>query len=191
MRATLDELPLTRLLNEARQGSRDAEGRVYELVFPHLRARAAAYLRGERHGHTLEPTALVNEAYIKLAGIRLSWRNRAQFFGIAARVMRRLLVDHARSRVSLKRGRGETPVSVSLTSPLATTAAEAEQVLAVDEALQRLARFDQRQSRIVECRFFGGFDVDETARILGVSTTTIKREWRLARAWLYHELASL
>jgi len=178
---------ITWLLNEARQGSREAEGQVYELVLPQLRARAAAYLRGEPHGHTLEPTALVNEAYLKLVGIRLSWRNRAQFFGIAARVMRRILVDHARGRGAAKRGGGETPTP--LLSPWATTAAEAEQILAVDEALHRLARLDPRQSRIVECRFFGGLDVDETARVIGVSPTTIKREWRQARAWLYHELA--
>jgi RNA polymerase sigma factor (TIGR02999 family) len=188
MSASSADLQITQLLNAAGRGSRDAEGRVYELVLPQLRARAAAYLRGERHGHTLEPTALVNEAYIKLAGVRLSWRNRAQFFGIAARVMRRILVDHARGRGAAKRNGGEVPQP--LTSPWATTATEADQVLAVDEALRRLALLDPRQSRIVECRFFGGFDVDETARVLGLSPTTIKREWRLARAWLYHELAS-
>jgi RNA polymerase sigma-70 factor, ECF subfamily len=178
---------ITVLLNDARRGDRAAEERVFMLVGRELRRMAAAYLWHERGEHTLQPTALVNEAYIKLAGRRLSWRNRAQFFGTAARAMRRILVDHARTKHAAKRG-GPQAIVEPLTSAFAATPEQAWQVLAIDQALTRLARRDARQARIVECRFFGGLEVDEVAEILGISATTVKREWQTARAWLYGEL---
>lgn len=179
---------ITGLLNDARRGDRDAEERVFKAVGRELRRMAAAYLWHERGEHTLQPTALVNEAYIKLAGRRLSWQNRAQFFGTAARAMRRILVDHARTKHAAKRG-GPEAITEPLTSAFAATPEQAWQVLAIDQALTRLARRDARQARIVECRFFAGLEVDEVAEILGISATTVKRDWQLARAWLYGELA--
>jgi RNA polymerase sigma-70 factor (ECF subfamily) len=180
---------LTQLLNDARLGNREAEARVFALVMRELRAKAAAYLRRERAGHTLQPTALVNEAYIKLARYqRVSWQNRAQFFGTASRVMRRILVDHARARDTDKRGGGVIHLNVALQSPIAETPEDASTILALDEALTRLARVEPRQTRVVECRFFGGLDVEQTARTLGISPTTVKREWQQARAWLFAEL---
>jgi RNA polymerase sigma factor (TIGR02999 family) len=180
---------LTQLLNDARLGNREAEARVFALVMRELRAKAAAYLRRERAGHTLQPTALVNEAYIKLARYqRVSWQNRAQFFGTASRVMRRILVDHARARDTEKRGGGVIHLNVALQSPIAETPEDASTILALDEALTRLARVEPRQTRVVECRFFGGLDVEQTARTLGISPTTVKREWQQARAWLFAEL---
>lgn len=181
---------ITALLNEARRGDRDAEDRVFKAVSRELRRMAAAYLWHERGEHTLQPTALVNEAYIKLAGRRLSWQNRAQFFGTAARAMRRILVDHARTKHAAKRG-GPQAVAEPLSSAFATTPEQAWQVLAIDQALTRLAHRDARQARIVECRFFAGLEVGEVAEILGVSATTVKREWQLARAWLYGELTRI
>jgi RNA polymerase sigma factor (TIGR02999 family) len=187
--SSLQASNLTQLLNDARLGSREAEARVFALVMRELRAKAAAYLRRERVGHTLQPTALVNEAYIKLARYqRVSWQNRAQFFGTASRVMRRILVDHARARDTAKRGGGVVHYNVALKTPIAETAEDASTILALDEALARLARVEPRQTRVVECRFFGGLDVEQTARALGVSPTTVKREWQQARAWLFAEL---
>jgi RNA polymerase sigma-70 factor (ECF subfamily) len=179
---------VTALLNDALRGDRAAEARVLELVFHELRRLAAVQLRGERPGHTLSPTALVNEAYIRLTGRQHApWRNRSQFFGTAAIVMRRILVDHARAKLATKRGADPQPVPLDRLE--AVTALEPWQLLALDRALTRLAALDPRQVRIVECRCFAGLDVRETARALGVSPTTVKREWQLARAWLYRELS--
>jgi len=182
---------ITFLLNETRRGNREAEARVFAVLLRELRRTAAAYLRRERHGHTLSPTALVNEAYIKLTGYQqIEWRNRAQFFGTAARVMRRILVDHARAARATKRRAGEqsTREDVPLDAIAAAPESEAWQILAIDRALDQLALLDARQARIVECRCFAGLDVRETAHALGVSPTTVKREWQIARAWLYREL---
>jgi RNA polymerase sigma factor (TIGR02999 family) len=187
--SSLQAPDITQLLNDARLGNRDAEARVFALVMRELRAKAAAYLRRERAGHTLQPTALVNEAYIRLARYqRVSWQNRAQFFGTASRVMRRILVDHARARDTAKRGGGVTHFNIALNSPIADTPEDASTILALDEALTRLSRVEPRQTRIVECRFFGGLDVQQTARALNISPTTVKREWQQARAWLFAEL---
>jgi RNA polymerase sigma-70 factor (ECF subfamily) len=187
--SSLQAPDLTQLLNDARLGSREAEARVFALVMRELRAKAAAYLRRERVGHTLQPTALVNEAYIKLARYqRVSWQNRAQFFGTASRVMRRILVDHARARDTAKRGGGVIHLNLALTSPIAETSEDAATIVALDAALIRLSRVEPRQTRVVECRFFGGLDVRQTARALGISPTTVKREWQQARAWLFAEL---
>jgi RNA polymerase sigma factor (TIGR02999 family) len=180
---------ITGLLNDARRGDREAEARVFRAIVHELRRTAAAFLRRERRGHTLSPTALVNEAYIKLVGVQqIAWQNRAQFFGTAARVMRRILVDHARARAASKRG-GRGQAIVTFDPNLApANELDAFQVLALDRALDRLAHLDARQARIVECRCFAGFDVRETADALGISPTTVKREWHVARAWLYREL---
>jgi RNA polymerase sigma-70 factor (ECF subfamily) len=187
--SSLQAPDLTQLLNDARLGNRDAEARVFALVMRELRAKAAAYLRRERAGHTLQPTALVNEAYIRLARYqRVSWQNRAQFFGTASRVMRRILVDHARARDTAKRGGGVPHFNLALNTPIADTPEDASTILALDAALTRLSRVEPRQTRIVECRFFGGLDVQQTARALNISPTTVKREWQQARAWLFAEL---
>jgi RNA polymerase sigma-70 factor (ECF subfamily) len=187
--SSLQAPDLTKLLNDARLGNREAEARVFALVMRELRAKAAAYLRRERAGHTLQPTALVNEAYIKLARYqRVSWQNRAQFFGTASRVMRRILVDHARARDTAKRGGGVMHLNIALTSPIAETSEDAATIVALDAALTRLSRVEPRRTRVVECRFFGGLDVQQTARALGISPTTVKREWQQARAWLFAEL---
>jgi len=194
-RASAWNFDITALLRDARLGDREAEARVFSLLFAELRRMAAAYLRRERSGHTLSPTALVNEAYIKLTDCRqIDWRNRAQFFGTAARVMRRILVDHARAARATKRGGGVAAAPApgrdgrGLEAILADHQVDAWQILAIDRALDRLASLDARQARIVECRCFAGLDVRETAEALGVSPTTVKREWQMAKAWLYREL---
>ena len=157
-----------------------------EAVYSDLRRLARGYLRRERSGHSLPPTALVHEAYLKLVDQRrVRWQNRAHFFAIAAHLMRRILVDHARAHDAAKRGGGTT-------IPLADIDAGADppgiDVLALDAALDKLARIDPRQSRLVELRFFGGLTVDETAAVLGIAAITVKRDWALARTWLYREL---
>ncbi len=186
---------ITSLLNDARRGDREAEARLFSALFTELRRTAAGYLRRERAGHTLSPTALVNEAYIRLTQCQqIDWRNRAQFFGTAARVMRRILVDHARAARATKRGGGAAQAAAREREPRSLDAIivephiDAWQILAIDRALDRLAHLDARQARIVECRCFAGLDVRETADALGVSPTTVKREWQMARAWLYREL---
>ena len=155
-------------------------------VYAELKAMAERRLRGERPGHTLQPTALVHEVYLRLLEQRqLAWDNRGQFFAIAAQVMRRLLVDHARARVALKRGGAERPLNLDV------EAAEPEReidLLRLDEALQRLVALDPDQARLVEMRYFAGLTIEETAEALGSSPATVKREWALARAWLRREL---
>jgi RNA polymerase sigma factor (TIGR02999 family) len=157
------------------------------IVYDELRRMAHRYVSRESKGHALQTTALVHEAYLKLVDqTRAQWRNRAQFFGVAAQIMRRILVDHARARDACKRGAGATRISLDVAP---TLAAEPEQDIAgLDEALTRLASFDERQGRIVELRYFGGLTVEEAAAVLELSPATIKREWALARAWLYREL---
>ncbi|MEM6337150.1 MAG: sigma-70 family RNA polymerase sigma factor [Bacteroidota bacterium] len=156
-------------------------------VYEELRQLAQAQLRYERRDHTLNTTALVHEAYMKMsAQRRVDWNNRAQFLGVASRAMRRILVDHARKRRALKRG-GDKVVALDESGNVVAEA-RTEDLVALDEALERLASFDPRQSRVVECRFFGGLNIEETAAVLGVSSATVKREWAVARAWLYREL---
>jgi RNA polymerase sigma factor (TIGR02999 family) len=148
---------------------------------------AGAYMRGERPGHTLQATALVNEAYMRLVGGQATqWENRAHFFAIAAHTMREVLVDHARRHGAGKRG-GDAR-RVEMDDELSIVAGKLEDVIAIDEALQRLAEIDPRQSRLVELRFFAGLNVEEAAEIMGISPKTIKREWRSAKAWLHREL---
>ncbi len=156
------------------------------VVYEELRRLASSYLRGERPDHTLQTTALVHEAYLRLADQRrTTWANRAHFFGIAAQAMRRILVDHARSRGRAKRNAG---YPVTLDEELAGSVGRPYEVLEVDEALERLARLDARQARVVELRYFAGLTIEDTALTLNLSPATVKREWTSARAWLQQEL---
>lgn len=178
---------VTELLQLWSDGRRDALDRLLPLVHRELRRLAASYLRRERPDHTLQPTALVNEAFLKLVDQRaVRWQSRAHFFGIAAQAMRRILVDWARARSSAKRGAGE--VVLPLDEALAGTEMRSVDLLALDEALTRLAALDSQQSRVVELRFFGGLTLDETAEALRISPATVSREWTVAKAWLYAEL---
>ena len=180
---------VTQLLVEWGGGDRAALDRLLPLVFDELRRLAASYLRRERAGHTLQPTALVNEAYLRLIDQEgAQWQNRAPFFGIAANLMRQILVDHARQRSADKRG-GSQLQRLSLTQAERLVKQEELDVLALNEALERLAEFDPQQARIVELKFFGGLTIEETAEVLGVSHATVEREWKLARAWLRRELS--
>jgi RNA polymerase sigma factor (TIGR02999 family) len=168
-------------------GDRDALDKLMPIVYEELRRQAARYLRHERDGHTLQTTALVHEAYVRLidqAGVR--WQSRAHFFAIAAELMRRILVDHARKRNAAKRG-GDA-VRVTLDEAVRSSGPKDLDLVAVDEALTRLAALDQQQARIVELRFFGGLNVDETAEVLGISERTVKRDWIVAKAWIRREL---
>lgn len=188
----MDELPqqdVTGLLRQWTEGDQDALQKLMPIVYEELRRLAGHYLRLERPNHTLQPTALVNEAFLRLVGQKeVVWQNRAHFFGIAAQMMRRILVDHARRRAAAKRDAG---LRVELTQPGAEEAFDREpELLALDEALTQLEALDPRQARIVELRFFGGLTVEETAEVTGVSARTVKREWRTARAWLRRELDS-
>jgi len=170
-------------------GSEAALQRLMPLVYEECRRIAARQMRGERVEHTLSPTALVNELYLRLVDQqRTKWSNRAQFFGIAAQLMRRVLVDHARARLAEKRDGGRLVVSLEAADDVATPSPLTD-VLAIDEALQRLGQIDPDQQRIVELRFFAGLTVDETAHVLARSPRTVKREWQLAKAWLFRELS--
>jgi RNA polymerase sigma-70 factor, ECF subfamily len=185
-----DRADITRLLKEWQDGDAVALERLMPLVYDELRTLASRYLSRERRGHTLQTTALVNEAYLKLAGQRdVDWQNRAHFFGIAAQMMRRILVDHARRDGRVKRGGQAVHVSLDDADPKAQpTPLEAIDVYALDRALSRLEAMDPQQGRVVELRFFGGMTVEEAALVMGVSEPTVKREWAVARAWLYREL---
>ena len=178
---------LTLLLQRVAAGDRSAEDALVSLVFDKLKRLAAAALRGERPGHTLQTTALVNEAYLRLIDRReVPWENRAHFFRVAATVMRNILVDHARRRTARKRG--GLAVKVSFNEELLVSEEQSNMVLAVDSALKRLEQLDVRQAKVVEMRFFSGLKEEEIASALGVSSRTVKRDWVLAKAWLYGEL---
>lgn len=179
---------VTKLLAAASAGDRRALDRVVPLVYDELRRVAHRQLAGERDGHTLDTGALVHEAYLKVAGLeRLQWRDRAHFFAVAAGAMRRILIDYATRRRAAKRGGGARPMSLDRISVVVEE--RAEDLVALDEALERLRELDERQSRVVECRFFAGMGIDETAAALDVSPATVKRDWTMARAWLNRELA--
>jgi len=179
--------PVTGLLVELRKGNKEAEAKLIPLVYAELHRLARHYMRGEREGHTLQTSALVNEAYLRLAGEHnVDWKSRAHFFGMSAQIMRRILVDHARTRDAKKRG---GPMQkVSLENAFVYTDNESWQVVAIHEALNKLAGWDPRQCRIVELRFFCGLDVEETAEAMAISPTTVKREFQHAKAWLHGEL---
>lgn len=178
----------TRILREIRDGDESAAQRLVPLIYDDLRALAASYMRNEPADHTLQPTALVHEAFLRLVDTdRVEWRTRAHFMAVAARTMRRILVDHARRRRAAKRGGGR---KVTLVEGLAFSEPRPFDLVALDEALIKLMGIDERQSSVVELRFFGGLAVEEIAEVLEVSTATVKRDWRFARAWLLRELST-
>jgi RNA polymerase sigma-70 factor, ECF subfamily len=182
---------VTELLRAWGDGDEGALARLTPLVEVELRRLARGYMRRERRGHTLQTTALVNEAFLRLADARrVSWQDRAHFFGISARLMRRVLVDHARSRGYRKRGGHAEHVTLQeeLEEGLGAVPEPDVDVVALDRALEALASVDERKSRVIELRFFGGLSVEETAGVLGVSPDTVKRDWRLAKLWLLREL---
>ena len=185
--ATRSPQGITQLLERWSEGDEEALAELMPLVYDELHRLAGAYLRRERREHTLQPTALVNEAYLKLVRQHnIRWQNRAQFFGVAAQLMRRILVDHARSNFAMKRG-GDR-VNVSLKNIGAVDRQAEADVLALHDVLNRLAEIDPDQSRIVELRFFGGLTIEEAAEVMQVSHSTVEREWKIAKAWLKREL---
>jgi RNA polymerase sigma factor (TIGR02999 family) len=185
---------ITGLLRAWGRGDSEALDRLTPLVYEHLHRMARSYMRNERLGHTLQATALVNEAFLRLVDTRsLDWTDRAHFFAVCARVMRRILVDAARSRAAIKRGgqadRAEHSTAIDLDQLPSPASEMSAQVCALDEALNMLAQIDPRRAHVIELRFFGGLTVDETAQALQTSPQTVMREWRLARAWLARELS--
>jgi len=178
---------VTQLLQAWSVGEPDALAKLTPLVYQELRRLAQCYMAQERPGQTLQATALVHEAYLRLVGVKkLNWQNRAQFFGVSAQFMRRILVDRARSRRSLKRGGDAQPVSFD--EALVLSPEPGQDLVALDDALKTLATMDPRRSRVVELRFFGGLTVEETAEVLHVSPETVMHDWKLAKAWLLREL---
>lgn len=180
---------ITQLLQSWQQGDAQSGEEVVPLVYAELRRIARIRLSAERSSHTLQPTALVHEAWLRLMNQHgATWQNRSQFFAIAAQAMRRILVDHARRRHSNKRNGGETPLTLDTVEEIVASPLPDEEMLALDTALEQLSGLDARQSRVVELRFFGGLSIEETAQVLELSATTVKREWTTARAWLYREI---
>lgn len=178
---------VTRLLIDLRAGKKEAESQLLTLLYDELRRLAASYLRRERPDHTLQPTALVHEAYLRMVDdSQQNWENRAHFLGVCAHSMRQILVDHARRRDAAKRGGHEQVIPLDEATISATQ--RPVELVALDDALTRLEAFDSRQSRVVELRFFGGLTEEEISHVLGVSVRTIKRDWNVARAWLYSEI---
>jgi RNA polymerase sigma factor (TIGR02999 family) len=182
---------ITQLLRQWSDGRREALDELMPLLYDELRRQARRYLRKERAGHTLQTTALIHEAYLKLVDQnQVEWQNRAHFFGIAAQMMRRILVDYAKTRHRRKRGGAAENLPLEEAALVAMPAAPEKSIdlVALDEALTRLAEFDPRQARVVELRYFSGLDIDETARVLGISNATVRREWNLAKAWLRRQI---
>jgi RNA polymerase sigma factor (TIGR02999 family) len=184
-----DQTGVTELLLAWSDGRREALDDLMPLVYADLRRVAAGYMRREEVGHALQPTALVHEAYVRLVDQKqVKWRNRAHFFGVAAGMMRRILVDHARRRRAEKRGGAMERVTLAGDEVAADSPKEID-VLALHESLERLAAFDPQQERIVELRYFGGLTIDETAEVIGISAATVVREWTIAKAWLRADLS--
>ena len=175
---------ITRLLLELTNGNQAATDALLPLIYDELRKLAANYLRRERPDHTLQPTALVHEAYLRMVDqTQVNWQNRAHFFGVAAQMMRRILVDHARAHNAEKRGHDFQ--KISLDANIDKAVERSAELIALDDALKELAALDEQKSRVVELRYFGGLSIEETAEAMGVSPVTVKRHWRLAKAWLY------
>lgn len=178
---------ISQLLDEWSHGNQSALDKLYPLVYDELRRMAHRYMSRERKGHTLQTTALINEAYLRLVEQKhVHWANRAHFFGISAQIMRRILIDHARRHEYAKRGGGAQRVSLEEVAIVGKD--KGKELLELDEALTRLGEMDPRRSRVVELRFFGGLSNDEIAGFLKISANTVTRDWNLARAWLYQEL---
>lgn len=181
---------LTQMLLKLSEGNTQVVDDILPLIYGELRNLAGNYLRRERSDHTLQPTALVHEAYLKLIDQKqVKWQNRAHFFGIAANIMRRILVDYARQHKAEKRGGDAEKMPLEEEIVIVASGKSAE-LLALDEALETLAEIDPQKSKIVELRYFGGLSVEETAEVLGVSEITVKRHWRMAKAWLYGQLSN-
>lgn len=182
-----EKLEITRILHDWNRGKEEAKEKLMPLVYAQLRRQAAFLMSRERPDHTLQPTALVNEAFIRLSeDTGIEWQNRTHFYGIAANLMRQILIQHARAHAAEKRGGNKIHFSIHDTQiPLAE---RAHSIIALDDALERLAEIDERQSQVVEMRFFGGFDNEEIAAALGVSVRTVVRLWQAAKFWLYREL---
>ena len=178
---------VTRLLKEWANGTQSALEALTPLVYAELRRLAEGYMRSEAPGHTLQPTALVHEAFLRLVGHAPDCENRSQFYGVAAHLMRQILIDHARTRQAVKRG-GRF-VHLSLEEDLVVSHDQDADLLALDEALERLAAIDPRKARVVELRFFGGLSVEESAEVLNVSGVTVRRDWQFAKIWLLRELS--
>lgn len=179
---------VTQLLIDWRKGDQGAFDQLAPLIYQELHKIAGGYLSRERSGHTIQPTALIHEAYLRLVAQQMpEWQNRKHFFGVAAQLMRQILVDHARSHATSKRGAGEQ--NLPLEEALVYSTERPGDLVALDDALTGLAAFDQRKSRMVELRFFGGLSLEETAEVVGVSVPTVVREMRLAQAWLHREMA--
>jgi RNA polymerase sigma factor (TIGR02999 family) len=180
---------ITGLLGKLSSGQAEASSRLIALVYTQLRSIAGRCMQRERPGHTLQPTVLVHEAYLRLAAeTGVQWQSRAHFFGFAARIMRRVLLDYAREHRALKRG--GAAARISLDDAFLITEDQLDRVLILDESLQKLAAVDPQQARIVEFRFFAGMTVEETSEVMGMSTATIKREWSHARAWLHRDMST-
>jgi RNA polymerase sigma-70 factor, ECF subfamily len=180
---------ITQMLIEMTDGNKEVVNQILPHIYDELRRLAGSYLRKERSDHTLQPTALVHEAYMKLIDQKnVKWQNRAHFFGIAAQVMRRILMDHARKHLASKRG-GDADVLPLEEEILVVSHDRSADLVALDDALNELAKFDSDKARVVELRYFGGLSIEETAEVMDVSVPTINRHWRMAKAWLYSELA--
>jgi RNA polymerase sigma factor (TIGR02999 family) len=179
---------LTRLLLDWKNGNKEALDELTPVVYQELRRLANSYLRKERADHTLQPTALIHEAYLRLIDQNTpDFQSRAHFFGVAAQLMRQILVDHARAHRAAKRGHGQ---KVELNEALAYSSEKSEELVALDDALRELEKFDERKCRVIELRFFGGLSIDEIGQVLGVSVATVGRELRMAQAWLYREMSA-
>ena len=177
---------ITQLLAEWRDGNQSALDQLYPLVYDELHRLARRYMSRERKGHTLQTSALINEAYVRLAGQKVNWANRSHFFAISAQIMRRILIDHARRHAYAKRGGGAQ--QVSLEEAATVTPDQSAELIRLDEALTSLAEMDPRRSQVVELRYFGGLNNEEIAGVLNVSENTVTRDWNMARAWLYQQL---
>ena len=179
---------ITQLLGAYQRGDQEALEKVFPLVYNELRRLAGSYLRREREDHTLQPTALEHEAYLRLLGQNVEWQNRAHFLGVAAQMMRRILVDHARQHQAEKRGSGGVKIALDDIEAINLSAERAADLIDLDDALTALAEFDPQKSRMVELRYFAGLSVEETARVLDISIATFARQWKTTRAWLFREI---
>ena len=178
---------VTQILSEVREGAEGASERLFPVVYQELRRLAGSFMGRERSDHTLQPTALVHEAFLRLVGAEnTDWKGRSHFFAVAARAMRRILIDHARKRHAAKRG--GSAQRLSLQESALPPWERDEYLMALDEALNRLAEIDERQARVVELRFFGGMTIEQTAEVLGIGHATVERDWQMARAWLHRAI---